>query len=134
MDQCYDSPADMDPRDSLAWITGYEGHTDQSYNLLPAMYQPGPSLSNLHKMNADALSSGHTCYSFLSRSTSVPQIGQQGQSSLSSPREKLCPLLAGQSFEYTPQLCGPNLAYLDLTNLPEIDDYTLVPLYYSKGL
>ena len=135
MDQCYDSPAAMDTRDSPAWITRCEGHTDQSYNSLPAMYQTGRSLSNRQGMNPDALSASHTGHSTsLSHSISVPEISQQGQPSLHSPTEKFCPLLADESFECTPELCGSDLGYLDFTSLPEIENYTSVPLYYSEGL
>jgi hypothetical protein len=123
MDQCYDSPAAMDTRDSPAWITRCEGHTDQSYNSLPAMYH---SLSNRQEMNPDASHTGHS--TSLSHSISVPEIGQQGQPSLHSPTEKFCPLLADERFEYTPEL-----GYLDFTSLPEIENYTSVPLYYSEG-
>lgn len=134
MGQRYDSLAAMDMRDSLAWITGCKGHTDQSCDSLPAMYQTGHSLSNLHEMNPDALSPSHTAHSTsLSYSNSVPEIGQHGQSGLHSPTEEFCPLLAGQSFEYTLGLCDPDLAYLDFTSLPEIEDYTSVPLYYPEG-
>jgi hypothetical protein len=47
--------------------------------------------------------------------------------------EEFCPLLAGQSFECTPELYDPDLAYLDFTSLPGIEDYTSVPLHYSEG-
>jgi hypothetical protein len=134
MGQRYDPPAAMDTKGSLAWITGCEKHADQSHNSLPAMYQAGHSLSNLHEMNPDALPPSHTVHSASpSHSNSVPEIGQQGQCSLRSPTEKFCPLLAGQNFECTPELCGPDLAYLDFTSLPEVGDYTSVPLYYSEG-
>src|SRR5271170_5798211 len=126
MGQCYDSRAAMDTRDSLAWITGCEGYTNQSYNSLPAMYQTGLSLSNLHEMNPDALSSGY--------SISVPETSRQGQPSLHSPTERVSPLLADQSFECTPQLYGPDSACLGFTSLPEIEDCTSVHLYCSEGL
>ena len=134
MGERYDYPAVMDTRDSLAWITGCEGYTDRSYSSLPAMYQTGHSPPNLHELNPDALSPSHTVRSTSSsHSSSIPEITQQSQSSLHSPTEKLCPLLAGQSFECTPELCGSDLAYLDFASLPEIEHHTLVPLYYSEG-
>jgi len=111
MDQYYDSRAAMDTRDSLAWITGYEGYTDQSDNSLPTMYQTGPSLSN-HEMNP----------------TSVPETSWQGQPSLHSSTEKISP------FECTPQLYAPDSAYLGFTSLPEIEGCTSVHLYSSEGL
>jgi len=117
--QCYDSRAAMDTRDSLAWITGCEGYTDQSYN------------SN-HEMNPDALSSGYMSHSTsLSYSTSVPETNRQGQPSLHSPTEKVSPFLADQSFECIPQLYGPDSACLGFASLPEIEGCTSVHLYSS---
>jgi hypothetical protein len=134
MGQRYDSLATMDTRDSLAWITGCEGHADQSHNSLLATSQAGHPLSNLHEMSPDALSPSHTAhFTSPSHSSSVLEIGQQGQSKPQSPMEEFCPLLAGQSFECTPELYDPDLAHLDFTSLPGIEDYTSVPLHYSEG-
>jgi hypothetical protein len=117
----------MDTRDSLAWITRCERQTDQSHNAPPVMDQAALSFFNLHEMNPTAFPSSHMGHS-------VPEISQQGQPSLHSPTEKSCPLLVDQSFECTPELCSPDLAYLDFGGLPEVTDCTSVPLCCSKGL
>jgi hypothetical protein len=127
--QCFDSQAAMDTCDTLAWMNGPKEPSDDIYNSVPNMYQTGPfTLSDLSGMEPDATPSGRTSQSTSrSHSYSMPESGQTGQPSLHSSIENICPLLAGQSSECTPQLCGPSAACLEFANMAEIEDCTSVP-------
>ena len=114
----------MDTIDPLTLMSGCEGHIDHTHNSLPAMYQTGPfTFSDIQEMESDCTSQSTS----RSHSYSIPEEGQTGQSSMPAQSEKLCPLLAGQTFQCTPELCGPNAACLDFPTVPEIEECASVP-------
>jgi hypothetical protein len=119
----------MDMRDSLAWMGVDDGQTDRACNTMLPIYQTGPfTLSDLQEMDPDAAPAGQSTQSTSrSNSYSMSIEGQTGQSGLPSHPERVCPLLAGQTFECSPQLCGPNAACLDFPTIPEIEDCTSIP-------
>ena len=127
--QCFDPRTAMDMHDSLAWMSVGDGQTDRACSAMSPIYQTGPfTLSDLQEMDPDATPAGQSSQSTSrSSSYSMPIEGQTGQSGLPSQPERICPLLAGQTFECSPQLCGPNAACLDFPTIPEIEDCTSIP-------
>jgi hypothetical protein len=124
--QCFDPRTAMDP---LAWMGADDGQTDRACSTISPIYQTGPfTLSDLQDMEPDTTPSGQSSQSASrSNSCSMPTEGQTDQSGLLSQSGKVCPLLAGQTFECSPQLCGPNAACLDFPTIPEIEDYASIP-------
>jgi hypothetical protein len=111
----------MDAIDSIVLMNGCEGHIDQF------------PMSDLEEMEHEAISSGRSSQSTSrSHSYSIPAEFQSGQSSLPSESEKVCPLLAGQALQCTPELCGPDAACLDFPTIPEIEDGISLPCVTHK--
>ncbi len=121
---CFDTQAAIDGLDYPNVMDDYEDP-----NATPTMYQTAPfRFSDLQEMGSDASPSNRTSQS-TSRSHpySIPAKIRIGQPSLPLSSEKVCPLLAGQALQCTPQRCGPEAACLDLSNLPDLEDGTSVP-------
>jgi len=127
--QCFDSRTAMDMHDPLAWMGADDGQTDQACSIMSPIYQTGPfTLSDLQDMEPDTTPSGQSSQSTSrSNSYSMATEGQTDQSGLPSQSGRVCPLLAGQTFECSPQLCGPNAACLDFPAIPEIEDCASMP-------
>lgn len=127
--QRFDPQIAMDMHDPLGWMSVDDGQTNQDCSSMSPIYQTGPfTLSDLQEMDPDATPSGQSSQSTSrSNSYSMSIEGQTGQSGLSSQPGKVCPLLAGQTFECSPQLCGPNAACLDFPTIPEIEDCASIP-------
>ena len=127
--QCFDPQTAMDMHDPLAWMSVDDGQTDRACSTMSPIYQTGPfTLPDLQEMDRDATPSGQSSQSTSrSNSYSMPIGGQTSQSGQPSQLGKVCPLLAGQTFECSPQLCGPNAACLDFPTIPEIEDCASIP-------
>jgi hypothetical protein len=127
--QCFDPRTAMDMRDPLAWMGADDGQSDRACGNMSPIYQTGPfTLSDLQDMEPDTTPSGQSSQSTSrSNSHSMPTEGQTDQSGLSPQLGRVCPLLAGQTFECSPQLCGPNAACLDFPAIPEIEDCASMP-------
>ena len=119
--------------DSLEWMNKGGEQLAQTYNSAATMYQNGPSLCVLQEMEQDSTSTGHasqaTSHNY---SYSEPEEAQTSSSSLPSPMEKICPLLSGRMSECNPQICGPEAACLDFSNIDEIEDCTSMSYIPSK--
>jgi Helix-loop-helix DNA-binding domain len=129
MTGCCKSQAAMDTLDSLTLMDGCEENADQPYKSALATYQTGAfTMSDLQEIEPETISSNRTSQSiYPSQSYSIPAEIQTGQSSLPSQSAKVCPLLAGQTFQCIPQLCGPDAACLDFSSIPEIEECASVP-------
>ena len=127
--QCFDPRTAMDMRDPLAWMGADDGQIDRACDSMSPIYQTGPfTLSDLQDMEPDNTPSGQSSQSTSrSNSYSMSTEDQTDQSGQPSQLGKVCPLLAGQTFECSPQLCGPNAACLDFSAMPEIEDCASMP-------
>jgi Helix-loop-helix DNA-binding domain len=124
--QHLDSQAAMDALGYLNIVMS--GSEDRDPYSVPTIYQTGPStLSDPQKMDFDASSSDLASPSTSRRhSDSIPKEVQTSPLSLPLPSEKVCPLIAGQALQCTPQLCGPDAACLDFSNPPDLEDCAAV--------
>jgi Helix-loop-helix DNA-binding domain len=115
--------------DTLEYSTMMGECDDHFPSSVPTLYQTGPfTISALPEMSPDTSSSSHTNQS-TSRRHSGLTLGEVRTSPCSLPPqpEKFCPILAGQSMSCPPQLCGPDAACLDLSNIPDLEDCNSVP-------
>lgn len=137
--QCFDPRIAMDMRDPLAWMGADDGQTDRACGTMSPIYQTGPfTLSDLQDMEPENTPSDQSSQSTTSPSNShsMSTEKQTDQSGQPSQLGKVCPLLAGQTFECSPQLCGPNAACLDFAAIPEIEDcaeMSFIPQNSSNG-
>lgn len=126
MSQYLDSgTATLDP---FASSSGCEDHAEQAYDAAPALYQASSCTAfDLPEMEPQANSSGPSSQSTSPIHPCSVSEGQTGRSTLTGEPGKVCPLLAGHTFQCNPQLCGPNAACLDFPDIPEIEDYPSIP-------
>jgi Helix-loop-helix DNA-binding domain len=124
--QCFIAEDAMDGLNYQYPVTGCEDQTPKSAS---AIYQTGPlSFSDLQELGSGASVSGNTSQSTSRRQSSfMSEETQSGQLSLPPRSRRICPIMAGQSLQCTPELCGPDAACPDLSYLPELEDCDSVP-------
>jgi hypothetical protein len=127
--QCFDPRTAMDMRDSLAWMSVDDGQAGRACSTMSPIYQTSPfTLSDPYEMDPNTILSGQSSQpTSRSNSRSMPIERQTSQSGLPSQPERVCPLLAGQTSECSPQLCGPNAPCLDFSTISEIEECTSIP-------
>jgi hypothetical protein len=115
--------------DALEYSTIMGGCDDHLPSSAPTLYRTGPfTFSDLQETGSDISSSNQTSQSTSRRHSHLPPAEvQTSPSSLPLQPEKVCPILAGQSLNCPPQLCGPDAACLDISTLPDLEDCNSVP-------
>lgn len=100
------------------------GCEDQFQHSTPVMYQTGPfTFSDLQERGFNESPSDRTTQSTSRRlSSSVPGEKRTGPSSLPLQSSHVCRLWAGQASHCTSELCGPDPACLEFSDLLDLED------------
>ena len=122
----FDSQATMSTVD---YSSVMDDRPEQPPYSTPGMYQTVPfTFSDLQEMGSNPTASDYTSpATSRSHSYSVSEEVQFGQSRPPLQSEKICPLMTHQTLHCTPELCGPNAACLDFSDLPDLEDCGLLP-------